>query len=63
MTCTTPFSSLSDDELLQRLSRILGQSRRIESDLVAHIGEVDHRRLYAREACSSVFASNCTLQS
>jgi hypothetical protein len=31
------------------------QFRWIESDLVAHIGEVDHRRLYAREACPSMF--------
>ncbi len=31
------------------------QSRRTEADLVAYIGEVDARRLYAREACSSMF--------
>ena len=37
-----------------RLSfRSHGGSRRI---VVAHIGEVDERRLYAREACSSMFA-------
>ena len=50
------FSRLSDDELLRRLSELLGQSRRVESELVAHIGEVDARRLYAREAASSMFA-------
>ena len=49
------FSTLSDDELLQRLSELLKQSRRVESELVAHIGEVDARRLYAREAASSMF--------
>ncbi|HUG53565.1 MAG TPA: hypothetical protein VMR21_08185 [Vicinamibacteria bacterium] len=48
--------SLSDDELLHRLSGLLGQSRRAESDLIAHLGEVDQRRLYAREACESMFA-------
>jgi hypothetical protein len=48
--------SLSDDELLQRLSALLAQSRRVEWELVAHIGEVDERRLYAREACDSMFA-------
>jgi len=32
------------------------QSRRVESDLVAHIAEVDERRLYAREASPSMFA-------
>ena len=49
-------SRLSDDELLVRLSNVLKQSRRVESELVAHIGEVDERRLYAREACPSMFS-------
>jgi hypothetical protein len=48
--------SLSDDELLRRLSRLLGQFRRVESELIAHIAEVDERRLYAREASASMFA-------
>ncbi len=48
--------SLSDDELLRRLSEILKDSRRAEADLVAHIAEIDARRLYAREAASSMFA-------
>ncbi|MGH9460064.1 MAG: HNH endonuclease, partial [Vicinamibacteria bacterium] len=43
-------------ELLRRLSELLQRSRRVESELVAHIGEVDARRLYAREAASSMFA-------
>jgi hypothetical protein len=47
--------ALSDDELLRRLSALLEESRRIEWELVAHIGEVDERRLYAREACDSMF--------
>ncbi|MGH8647745.1 MAG: hypothetical protein ACREUP_00355, partial [Burkholderiales bacterium] len=56
MTRTHQLQSLSDDELLRRLTEILQQSRRIEADLIAHIGEVDDRRLYAREACCSMFA-------
>ena len=52
--------SLSDDVLLRRLFELLGQSRRVEVDVVAHIGEVDARRLYAREAAPSMFAY-CTL--
>jgi hypothetical protein len=48
--------SISDDDLLRRLSDLLSQSRRTEADLVAHIGEVDARRLYAREAAPSMFA-------
>ncbi|GMR22655.1 MAG: hypothetical protein BMS9Abin37_1019 [Acidobacteriota bacterium] len=46
---------LSDDALLRRLSDVLAQSRRVESVLVAHIAEVDARRLYAREASPSMF--------
>ena len=49
-------SSLSDEELLNRLSALLKASRRVESVLIAHIGEVDARRLYAREATQSMFA-------
>ena len=50
------FATLSDDELLRRLTELLSVSRRAEADLVAHIGEVDARRLYAREASPSMFA-------
>jgi hypothetical protein len=46
--------SLSDDELLACLSQVLKDSRRCESMLIAHIAEVDARRLYAREACPSM---------
>ena len=56
MECTHSLASFSDDELLRRLSDLLGQSRREEADLVAHIGEVDSRRLYARQASPSMFA-------
>ncbi len=47
--------SVTDDDLLRRLLELLRRSRRIESELVAHIAEVDRRRLYAREAASSMF--------
>ncbi|HEY5907841.1 MAG TPA: hypothetical protein VIZ31_07335, partial [Vicinamibacteria bacterium] len=51
-----PLESISDDELLRRLAELLRHSRRVEADLVAHIAEVDERRLYAREASTSMFA-------
>jgi hypothetical protein len=51
----TTLSALSDDELLRRLSELLQQSRCVESELVAHIGEVDARKLYAEKASSSMF--------
>jgi hypothetical protein len=47
--------SLSDQELLQRLSDLLRRSRRVEADLVVHIGEVDERRLYLREGSPSMY--------
>lgn len=47
--------SISDEDLLRRLSGLVQESRRVESELIAHIAEVDERRLYAREACSSMF--------
>jgi flagellar motor switch protein FliM len=53
------FSRTSDDELLRRLKELVQQSRRVEADLVAHIGEAEERRLYARYA-SSMFRSNFT---
>ncbi len=46
------FSKISDDELLRRLNELLTRSRRVEADLVAHIGEVDARRLFASKASS-----------
>jgi hypothetical protein len=47
--------SIPDDDLLHRLFELMRRSRRVESSLVAHIGEVDGRRLYAREAAPSMF--------
>lgn len=55
----TKIESLSDDALLRRLSSIVCSARRIEAVLVATIAEVDRRRLYAVQACSSMF-SYCT---
>jgi hypothetical protein len=55
MEPTRSLEQLTDGELLLRLADILRQSRRKEADLVAHIGEADARRLYAREASPSMF--------
>src|SRR5262245_36060752 len=48
--------AVPDDELLRRLGELVSQSRRVEAELVAHIGEVDERRLFARFAFPSMFA-------
>ena len=56
MEATIELKSIPDDELLRRLADMLRQSRHVEADVVAHIGEVDRRRLYARTASPSMFA-------
>lgn len=55
MTNTHDPKTLPDDELLRRLSDLVQRSRRVEAVLVAHIAEVDDRRLYIRQA-PSMFA-------
>jgi hypothetical protein len=55
MSLERPLESLSDDELLAGVADVLRASRRVESFLVAHIAEVDARRLFARHACPSMF--------
>jgi 5-methylcytosine-specific restriction endonuclease McrA len=56
MKTIQPLDTIPDDELLRGLAELLGDSRRTEADLVAHVGEVDARRLYAREASPSMYA-------
>jgi hypothetical protein len=47
---------VSDDQLLRGLFDVLKRTRHNETDVVAHIAEVDARKLYAREASPSMFA-------
>ena len=47
--------SVRDDDLLRQLFQLVKQSRGVEAEVVAHIGEVELRRLYAQAACSSMF--------
>jgi len=46
---------VQDADLLRQLLELVKQSRGVEAEVVAHIGEVELRRLYAQEACSSMF--------
>src|SRR6186997_2461368 len=48
--------ALSDDVLLTRLTEIVARGRRVEAEVIAHIAEVDARRLYLGQACSSMHA-------
>ncbi len=50
--------SMSDADLLRRLSELLKSSRHVEAELIAHLAELDDRRLYAPHA-SSLF-NYCT---
>ena len=52
MRNTHELKSISDDELLRRLSEFLQRSRRVEADLIAHMAEADERRLYRRTSSS-----------
>jgi len=56
MESESTLHAIPDDELLRRLGELVSHSRCVEADLVAHIGEVEKRRLYAREASPSMFA-------
>jgi len=56
MSIDKSLQSLPDDELLRRLSGVVQLGRGNEADLVAHLAEVDERRLYARSAVPSLFA-------
>jgi hypothetical protein len=49
-------NELSSDQLLARLLELVRRGRKLEADLIAHLAEVDGRRLYLREGCPSMFA-------
>jgi len=46
---------MSDRELVERLVELLREERRLTAAVLAHLGEVDARRLYLPAACSSMF--------
>jgi hypothetical protein len=53
------FDSLSDDQLLAELQRLAANERHATSHLLLALIEVDARKLYLREGCSSLF-TYCT---
>ena len=48
-------SSLSDPELLLEARHLAGHERQATARLIAALGELDARRLYLGEGCSSLF--------
>lgn len=51
-----PFSTLTDTELLATVRQLAGRERQATAALIASLVEVDARRLYLGEGCSSLFA-------
>jgi len=56
MNSEVRLEGLSDGELLRRTGELAVRGRRVEAALIAHMAEVDRRKLYRDEACSSMFA-------
>ncbi len=46
---------LSHDQLLLQLRDLIQRDHTLEAELVAHLAEVDARRLYLEQACPSMF--------
>jgi hypothetical protein len=59
MTTTFSFHDFSDRELLAEMTRLAASEREATARLVASLAEVDARRLYLSEGCSSLF-TYCT---
>src|SRR6186713_1240121 len=47
-------STMSDRELEEKLEELLREERRLTAAVLAHLGEVEARRLYLPAACSSM---------
>ena len=56
---TNSMATMSDRDLLNATARVVGDERRSTADLLALLGELDGRRLYLSEGCSSLF-TYCT---
>ena len=55
MATSYDLRDLSPDLLLARLQTLLARDHQVTADLLAHLAEVDLRRLYLDQACSSMF--------
>ncbi len=56
MEFNTLLADLPEQALLQRFGHLVRQDRHNTAQLLAHIGEIDERRLWAKHACPSMFA-------
>ena len=58
-TTLSTVAQLSNDDLLARVKHLAGRERAVTAVLIAHLAELDARRLYLAEGCASVF-TYCT---
>jgi hypothetical protein len=49
-------AGIPDAKLLVRVQELVQRGNSVESELLAHLGEVEARQLYLEEGCSSMFA-------
>ena len=56
MIALASLARLSSDELLGSLGRLVHEHRRLTASLVAHLAEVERRRLHAQQGYPSLFA-------
>ncbi|MGC4095023.1 MAG: HNH endonuclease signature motif containing protein [Polyangiaceae bacterium] len=52
----TSLHVVGDGELLARTLALVGREREVLAELVEHLAEIDRRRLYLDQACSSLFS-------
>src|SRR5512135_1716118 len=52
----TSLSSLSNPELVAMLSAAVRTESAASAEVIAHLAELDRRKLYLEEACSSLFS-------
>ena len=48
-------AQLSDTELIAQVKHLAEREREATASLIAHLAELDERRLYLAEGCSSLF--------
>jgi hypothetical protein len=56
MTMIDRFTVMADGDLLAELGRLAAAERGVEAEIIRALGEVDARRLYLGQGCSSLFA-------
>ncbi|MFT4571222.1 MAG: hypothetical protein ACI8TX_002638 [Hyphomicrobiaceae bacterium] len=56
MNTNSSLTQVAEHKLLQRFADLVGRDRTNTAQLLAHIAEIDERKVWAKHACSSMFA-------